>query len=252
MQDAQVSDQESARKRNRQDWDFFGILLIERRSDLLAATAFLLSVFTILLNIFFYSRGASIQMIPPKFVTLAFEEYPDGVKYLVVDVALGYVNTAAVGYSGIVVDEYADVRVGKKRYCLSTYSFRDASATRIDPARDRLPPLGLAHPTVVPGNSGVLRFISLGPVPGERSICEAPDTSADSSYVDRPDFLIALSSAIGDRSDEESEAVLDISIFADFYDESKKGVVCQASAGSSTLELLSLGIPAMLVCVVET
>lgn len=85
---------------------FFGILEIENKTDILAFTAFLISLISIGYTIKSFVQGASINLFQPTSLIVAassFEE--EGERYIVSIARFAYANKGDKGYSAMIMDE---------------------------------------------------------------------------------------------------------------------------------------------------
>lgn len=92
----------------------FGLLL-ERRTDVLAAAAFLISLITAASQILQYARGADTALLAPQTVAFHFHDYGTGTEYLRIGANMAYVNSGARGYNTVVTREEVHLIAGDVR-----------------------------------------------------------------------------------------------------------------------------------------
>jgi len=95
----------------------FGIE-IERKTDILAFAAFIISVSSLVAQGVNLVRGPEILLEPPKQVLLRGESYPDQRVYTRIAATLVYLNKGSPGYDDIVREETAIIEVGDTRFTL--------------------------------------------------------------------------------------------------------------------------------------
>jgi len=85
--------------------NFWGIE-IEKKTDILALTAFILSLIAAIVPVISWIRGPNIELIKPSSITLNTHTYPgDSTKYLSISVPFAYINTGTKDYSAIIEEE---------------------------------------------------------------------------------------------------------------------------------------------------
>ena len=96
-------------------------LEINRKTDVLAVTAFLISVVSLSYSFRLFLQGAEMVLFQPTSLIIAAANYTrdDGGangddRYLVFITRFAYSNKGAVGYSGLVLGEYLDFRLSKR------------------------------------------------------------------------------------------------------------------------------------------
>lgn len=84
------------------------IIEIDRKTNILALTSFLLSLLAIGHQIFDYFAGAKVELFPPSVVTLTKHDYhPNGKNdsYFIIEAPMTYANRGQVGYNDVVKRE---------------------------------------------------------------------------------------------------------------------------------------------------
>ncbi|WDP90481.1 MAG: hypothetical protein HUN04_12580 [Desulfobacter sp.] len=90
-------------------------ILVERKTDILAFTAFLISIGSLILQTVNLIKGPDVRLEPPKQVLLVSEKYPDKKNYLRISAKLIYLNQGSPGYDDITKSEQAFFMLGGKR-----------------------------------------------------------------------------------------------------------------------------------------
>ena len=164
-------------------------LMVERKTDALAAAAFTLALLSALTQVFLYVKGVNVSMIGPDRVFLIVE--PDrnpGTNAYVVRVAaeMGYYNTGAIGYNAVVGKETVSFEFGGQRYvqgAVGEFMFSDTDQN--DVLERRL--INAARMAPIPAGSAVGRQVYFGPLPIP---CEGrKGCKPDMNYLSQKRFL---------------------------------------------------------------
>jgi hypothetical protein len=167
---------------------FLGLKIV-RRTDLLAATAFLLAMVSTIYQFWGFVRGPVVTLYPPDRVVLFFDRMADGRTILRLAGDLTLVNTGRPGRDAVLRDVDLTLSIDGKPVSRQNWlSFvrveRDGQTLKIDPLEN-------AHPLQVPGGAAVSKTVSFAPLPegcgGDRP-CAA-------NYLADGDALTALVSA---------------------------------------------------------
>jgi hypothetical protein len=191
-------------------------LSIQRKTDVLAATAFVLALAGTLFQAFNYARGARVTLYPPEFVTLFFDRYPDGDSVMRIAVNMNYVNSGEASYGAVIRRERLEYSLGEEQYELNWQSFQDFA--RADTSIN-FKLLGAAIPTPIPGASAISHSTVFAP----RSACPATSITCDEvrNYLSKSKFTNALgaiqeikftfySQLVGDSSELKSKCTIKI------------------------------------------
>ena len=93
----------------------FGILEIENRTDILAFTAFLISLISIGYAIKAFVQGASVNLFQPTSLIIAASSYDEGGERYIVSIArFAYANSGKQGYSALITDEKIRFKIRKE------------------------------------------------------------------------------------------------------------------------------------------
>ena len=170
---------------------FFGLVVV-RRTDLLAATAFALSLSTIIYQLWLFVRGANPVIYHPDTLYVFFDKYANGVTATRVAGQLSFTNDGDVGHNAIVRDVAATVKVGGRS--IEEYWLSFAALTRRD-TELVFDIKETAHPIVVNGGGASSYMVTFSPRVKDCAVSsqkgEVCDQAAD--FVSDVDFLNLLS-----------------------------------------------------------
>ena len=152
--------------------NLFG-LIIEKRTDILAATAFLLALFGAISQVVAFLRGADVSIYPSDVVVLYFDRYPNNETFVRVAAQVSYVNTGRPGYDAIVRRETVTLHLGDEAYLQEWQSFQrlDRKGTVLEFVRE-----GDVFPVPVTGGSSASHSTVFAPEPVR---CSAKDEECD-------------------------------------------------------------------------
>ena len=105
---------------------------IERKTDILAAAAFLMSLLGIVGQVALFLRGPDIQLFTPEQILIKGHENPDGNIYLRVSALMVYRNAGSPGYHDTIKKEYVSFKLGDDKYKLIWDEFIDSYPDEID------------------------------------------------------------------------------------------------------------------------
>lgn len=170
------------------------LLEVDRKTDILALTSFLLSLIAILTQTYGHIRGPQVELYPPAIVTLTSYNYgtkESPVLYLVVEASMTYTNKGQMGYNDVIRRETVSfIGPDKNEVLLSWHTFFDFSDTAPDdPDKLTYSNTRSAGPEVVAAGSAVsheTRFVPHNPD------CRDPESNAckQDNYVALNDALI--------------------------------------------------------------
>ncbi len=85
---------------------------IDRKTDILALAAFLISVSTIIYTISIFIQGHKVNLIPPETIMLKKETYEtDGEPYIAVIATMAYVNSSKGGFNVVIKKEKVSFKI---------------------------------------------------------------------------------------------------------------------------------------------
>lgn len=117
-------------------------LSIERKTNLVALAAFVLSLGAILAQLPALLRGPQLKLLPVRQVIFDIRKKDDTPPYIVLVARLNYINTGATGYDDIVLDERATILVGGRKYeqtWLNFLKLPSDTQVKMKPLRDAAP-----------------------------------------------------------------------------------------------------------------
>jgi hypothetical protein len=170
---------------------FFGLVVV-RRTDLLAATAFILSLSTIFYQLWLFVRGANPVMYPPDTLYVFFDKYANGVTATRVAGQLSFTNSGDVGHNAIIRDVAATVKVGARSIEENWLSFampkRQGTELEFDIKET-------AHPVVVNGGGASSYMVTFSPRVKDCAVTSPTGATCDQAadFVSDVDFLNLLS-----------------------------------------------------------
>ena len=171
-------------------FNFLGLVIV-RKADLLAATAFLLAAGSTSYQVGGYLLGARLSTFAPAKVLVFFDHYSDGEIVTRFAGQLTFTNTGAIGRSGTIREAWIDVKgagINLRQYWISFPEFaRQEEGMKLEHAQE-------AFPLEVPGEGTVSKFTAYAP----RVECiEGPDCVPTQGYVSDTSFLKVLSANVG-------------------------------------------------------
>jgi len=140
---------------NKSSWKF---IEVDRKTDILALTSFLLSLCAIGSQFFGYVRGARVELFPPTVVVLnSYKDDADGTRFLLVEATMTYANRGETEYNDVEMQETLRFTAPDGRaVTFSGLNNFDASwPDDKDPNKLKLKDEKDAHPEVIPGRSAI-------------------------------------------------------------------------------------------------
>lgn len=160
---------------------FLGIE-VERKTDILALAAFIISIGSIVAQTINLVKGPEVVLENPKQILFKSEAYPDGIEYLRISANLVYLNTGSPGYDDITKNEEAYIKVGGKTFMLVAQEYVDST---YDNGEFKVKKLSDADPVQVKSGSVISHETYFAPWPSG-----AKDESKN--YVSFSSFLELL------------------------------------------------------------
>jgi hypothetical protein len=184
---ADVGQEQQVEKPPEKWFPLFGLVVV-RKTDLLAATAFLLSVVAIIYQFYEFVRGANPQIFHPDTMYIYFDRYANGTTNTRFAGQISVTNTGGPGRSAVVRELAVKVAVGSRNFEQRWLSF--GLVTRND-TRLAITPKEAAHALVVDGGSAASQLVTFAPHVREcatkSNLC-----SATENYVSDIGFLQEL------------------------------------------------------------
>lgn len=107
---------------------FLGIE-IERKTDILALAAFIISISGLLYQITVFVQGPRVHLIPPEQITLTTTSYGNnGNKYITIIANMTYVNSGQEGHNAVIQKEKISFEIGNQTYELVWQYFVDVTS----------------------------------------------------------------------------------------------------------------------------
>jgi hypothetical protein len=163
-------------------------LRIERKTDILAGTAFILAIISASFQTLSFFRGADVSLYSPDQIVIYFDTYPNGDVVTRIAASMNYVNRGEPGYSGTIRRERVAFELKGAKYEQSWQAFErlDRKGTTLEFYRE-----SDARPTPVPGSSAVSHSTVFAPQPVR---CSNADRGCDPfrNFLTKPKFLSSL------------------------------------------------------------
>lgn len=135
------------------------IIEIDKKTNILALTSFLLSLLAIGHQAFDYFSGARVELFPPSVVTLTKHDYrTNGVEdsYLVIEAPMTYANRGQVGYNDVVKRETVSfIGPTGKKVTFVGFTYFNSIENESNPDKLVYTEQRGAYPTLVPARSGI-------------------------------------------------------------------------------------------------
>ncbi|MDB5414123.1 MAG: hypothetical protein JWR10_2458 [Rubritepida sp.] len=177
-------------------WISFLGFVIVTKSDLLAATAFVLSMISVAYQISSWANGASPSVYPPDLVYVTFDQYANNRTVVRFVSQLSFVNTADAGRDAIVRSVSLNVTAGRFNNVQEWLSF--VTVRRVE-MRLQVEPRESAHPFPVSGGGAVSQTVSFAPFeqacPPQPSQSEGQACNSDVNFVAPAEFLSQIEAA---------------------------------------------------------
>ena len=157
---------------------------IERKTDILALAAFIISIGSLLSQVVLLLRGADITLYKPEQILIKSHEYPDGKSYMRLSATMTYRNSGSPGYNDTIRKEKVFFTINEKKYELNWDDYIDSTAKEKEIIITKKTD---AVPTQVDAGSVVVHETYFAPWPAE-----GDDPSAN--YIEWNDFIEKISS----------------------------------------------------------
>lgn len=137
-------------------------LLVERKTNLLAAAAFVMALIAAVSQFYYFWVGARVTFFPPEQVVLVMHELPDGRKIFRIGARMAYVNTGRPGYNATLRRESVSFSLGGKTY---DYGWQSERRFSEDGGELKSQYVAEARPIPIGAGSSVSREIFFAPWP---------------------------------------------------------------------------------------
>jgi hypothetical protein len=177
-----------------EQWFQFLGLVIVRKADLLAATAFLLALISTVYQFGGFLSGPHISAFAPDRVVLIFDHYSDGSRVTRALAQVTFTNTGQTGRDGTIKEAWVDISgagLSSRQYWISFPKLeRNGEALTIDSPDD-------SYPFQVPGENTVSKLIGFAPRIDD---CDAtdPQCKPEKDYIPDLAFMDAISAHVGE------------------------------------------------------
>jgi len=170
-------------------FSFLGFTIV-RKADLLAASAFLISIITLIYQGYSWFSGAKINFYTPDRVFVFFDRYPDGQIFVRTAGDVTFTNGGDPGHNGVVREVNVTITVNKtgitsqelitKQIWISFPKIgRENNELKIDNATD-------AHPIQVGGGATVSQLIGFAPT---QENCNVSTAECYKEFIDADKFI---------------------------------------------------------------
>ena len=99
------------------------ILDIERKTDILAFAAFIISLGGVIYQVTDFFRGAKVTLIPPEQLLIRTMKYDNENRYIVFSLPIAYVNSGGTGHNAVIKKELISVKLAGQDYSHSWQLF---------------------------------------------------------------------------------------------------------------------------------
>ena len=163
-------------------------LLLERKTDILAAAAFLMALVGALAQLYYLWVGARVTLFAPEQVVMTFQELPDGRHLFRIGARMAYVNTGRPGYNATLRKETVSFQLGNKTFLHTWQSERQFSDAG---EKLRAQYIAEARPIPITAGGSVSREIYFAPWP-ERCRMAQKNCDRDRQYLFEDDAIRLL------------------------------------------------------------
>lgn len=222
-------------------------LLVERKTDVLALTAFLISATTITINIWALARGPEVRVVNPGSYVL-FENVCYEAPFIQFVFNLSYINAASKDFSDTLLEEYAVIRISGDTYGFSSeFIGETSSSSKFDTLENvdcgrlignevaALPGMVVRqisepHPVQLQGASGFGHTVVFTPY---QKLCSEKKVSCDSSEIN-----LTVEKIVNELTTNEKIVVF---LFSRFAVDGLKLAKCEIKTNAPLVEWLPEG-----------
>ena len=163
-------------------------LLVERKTNLLAAAAFVMALIAAVSQFYYFWVGARVSFFPPEQVVLVMHELPDGRKIFRIGARMAYVNTGRPGYNATLRRESVSFSLGGKTY---DYGWQSERRFSENDGKLNMHYVAEARPIPIGAGSSVSREIFFAPWP-ERCRPGQATCNRDGQFIFDTDAILHL------------------------------------------------------------
>jgi hypothetical protein len=172
-------------------FNFLGLVIV-RKADLLAATAFVLATGSALYQAGGYLRGARLSTFAPDAVLLFFDHYSDGASVARLAGQVTFINAGQQGRDGTIREAWVDVAglgFTYRQYWTSFPSIeREDESLDVEQVED-------AHPLQIAGEGTVSKLVGFAP---RLDLCAPADNcNVNNRFISDTEFLGLLINNVG-------------------------------------------------------
>jgi hypothetical protein len=208
--------------------NFFGIQ-IERKTDILAFTAFIVSVLTAIYQLGTVLMGPKAQLLPPEAVTLVLFENSPGHKFISVVAPISISNTSNAQEPLLVTRQTAQITMGK--YIIPLI-WHDSIEVPIDVNGAQFEKTQALHPFIIDTKKISSQLVRFTP---QRVQCASKlRCNKNISFMSMEDFHQALASSLFSRLE-----VLDVRFSIEFNNHTAVTATCRIPVMPNQLKLLN-------------
>jgi len=180
---------------------------IERKTDILAFAAFVISIGGLVSQAINLVKGPDILVENPRQILFKFHKYPDGEEYLRISANMIYLNKGSPGYDDITKSEEARITIGNRVIILVGQEYIDSSDEN---GEFIVTKLSDADPVQIKSGSVVTHETYFSPWPNDTK-------NSSMNYIKLSEFILLL---------EDNDFVF-VKIVASTYDGKVVETTCQ-------------------------
>lgn len=181
--------------------NLFGLIVVTK-TDVLAAVAFVLALWSVSYSFYEYARGAVPTLYHPETIYIYFDKYADSSRSVRFAGEVSLTNAGAEGRNAILREVSVRVKVEGAKADERTFEEKWNSFVKVT-RKDTIlsiDPSEAARPVVMEGGGAVSEMVSFAPVPvdcateeGDKKDIGGADCNTEENYVPDNAFLSALS-----------------------------------------------------------
>ena len=168
----------------------FGMIEIERKTDILALAAFLIALGGVLVQVIGFFRGSELELFSPYHVLVHYEDPKDCESLVRFSAVMAYTNTGQVGYNGIVQRELLKYTIGSQSYVQVWQKFIESDEEHLEGRNTgelSIKPVGIAAAFAVNAGDSKSHETHYYPAP-ERLASNPNGRMSDRNYISKAEF----------------------------------------------------------------